>query len=90
MNATTNRLFKQIWRNPPGDPPDGEETIQKALRMVDESSLGFDPIRFDLELNRRNVKPADMDAELKKETRGSWWVFLAVWWARIIWVSKCE
>eukprot|EP00931_Biecheleriopsis_adriatica_P111997 TRINITY_DN864_c0_g1_i3.p1 TRINITY_DN864_c0_g1~~TRINITY_DN864_c0_g1_i3.p1 ORF type:complete len:1609 (-),score=374.68 TRINITY_DN864_c0_g1_i3:279-5054(-) len=30
-----------------------EETIQKALRMVDESSLGFDSVRFDLELNRR-------------------------------------
>lgn len=25
--------------------PMGQETIQKALRMVDESSLGFDPIR---------------------------------------------
>ncbi len=23
-----------------------QETIQKALRMVDESSLGFDPIRY--------------------------------------------
>ena len=30
-----------------------QETIQKALRMVDEASLGFDPIRYDLELNRR-------------------------------------
>eukprot|EP00435_Cladocopium_sp_Y103_P035220 s1158_g9.t1 len=46
-----------------------EETIQKALRMVDESSLGFDPIRFDLELNRRNVPNtgAALEAELKKE-----------------------
>jgi len=46
-----------------------EETIQKALRMVDESSLGFDPIRFDLELNRRNVSNtgASLEAELKKE-----------------------
>lgn len=23
-----------------------QDTIQKALRMVDESSLGFDPIRY--------------------------------------------
>ena len=45
-----------------------KETIQKALRMVDEASLGFDPIRFDLELNRRNAnKPADLEVELKKE-----------------------
>ena len=36
--------------------------------MVDEASLGFDPIRFDLELNRRNAnKPADLEVELKKE-----------------------
>ncbi|CAK8991033.1 unnamed protein product [Durusdinium trenchii] len=47
-----------------------EETIQKALRMVDETSLGFDPIRFDLELNRRNAhncSGTNLDAELKKE-----------------------
>eukprot|EP00931_Biecheleriopsis_adriatica_P111998 TRINITY_DN864_c0_g1_i4.p1 TRINITY_DN864_c0_g1~~TRINITY_DN864_c0_g1_i4.p1 ORF type:complete len:1615 (-),score=380.51 TRINITY_DN864_c0_g1_i4:13-4806(-) len=46
-----------------------EETIQKALRMVDETSLGFDSIRFDLELNRRGVATSgpDFDVELKKE-----------------------
>eukprot|EP00928_Gymnodinium_smaydae_P000483 TRINITY_DN10184_c0_g1_i4.p1 TRINITY_DN10184_c0_g1~~TRINITY_DN10184_c0_g1_i4.p1 ORF type:complete len:1610 (+),score=410.00 TRINITY_DN10184_c0_g1_i4:703-4830(+) len=32
-----------------------EEVIQKALRMVDESSLGFDGKRFDQELGRRGV-----------------------------------
>lgn len=42
-----------------------EETIQKALRMVDESSLGFDHSRFDMELNRRGVKMSEH--ELKKE-----------------------
>ena len=35
-----------------------KETIQKALRMVDETSLGFDPLRFDLELNRRGSAAA--------------------------------
>eukprot|EP00931_Biecheleriopsis_adriatica_P111996 TRINITY_DN864_c0_g1_i1.p1 TRINITY_DN864_c0_g1~~TRINITY_DN864_c0_g1_i1.p1 ORF type:complete len:1585 (-),score=359.91 TRINITY_DN864_c0_g1_i1:13-4767(-) len=46
-----------------------EETIQKALRMVDETSLGFDSIRFDLELNRRGIETSgpNFDAELKKE-----------------------
>ena len=46
-----------------------EETIQKALRMVDEASLGFDPIRYDLELNRRGLPSSgpNFDAELKKE-----------------------
>ncbi|CAL1141702.1 unnamed protein product [Cladocopium goreaui] len=53
-----------------------EETIQKALRMVDETSLGFDPIRFDLELNRRGSVSssqkresagASLEAEIKKE-----------------------
>jgi carbamoylphosphate synthase large subunit len=32
-----------------------EETIQKALRMVDESCNGFDSHRFDLELDHRRV-----------------------------------
>merc|ERR1719172_37461 len=32
-----------------------EETIQKALRMVDESCSGFDANRFDLELEYRGV-----------------------------------
>jgi hypothetical protein len=31
-----------------------EETIQNALRMIDEASLGFDGQRFDAELRRRN------------------------------------
>ena len=47
-----------------------QETIQKALRMVDESSLGFDPIRFDLELNRRNSHNSagvNLEFEIKKE-----------------------
>jgi len=50
-----------------------EETIQKALRMVDETSLGFDPVRFDLEMNRRNQNPAvsqqgaSLEDELRKE-----------------------
>lgn len=35
-----------------------KETIQKALRMVDETSLGFDPLRFDVELNRRGSAAA--------------------------------
>merc|ERR1719159_983968 len=30
-----------------------EETIQKALRMVDENSKGFDAERFDIELEHR-------------------------------------
>ena len=46
-----------------------EETIQKALRMVDDASLGFDPIRYDLELGRRGLATSgpNLDAELKKE-----------------------
>lgn len=46
-----------------------EETIQKALRMVDEASLGFDSIRFDLELNRRGIPTSGpvFEAELLKE-----------------------
>merc|ERR1719498_2354621 len=32
-----------------------EETIQKALRMVDDSCVGFDARRFDLELTHRGV-----------------------------------
>eukprot|EP00930_Biecheleria_cincta_P086946 TRINITY_DN761_c0_g1_i4.p1 TRINITY_DN761_c0_g1~~TRINITY_DN761_c0_g1_i4.p1 ORF type:complete len:1593 (+),score=314.31 TRINITY_DN761_c0_g1_i4:81-4859(+) len=46
-----------------------EETIQKALRMVDEASLGFDSSRFDLELNRRGLPTfgPDFETELKKE-----------------------
>jgi len=32
-----------------------EETIQKALRMVDESCAGFDAERFDLELHHRGL-----------------------------------
>eukprot|EP00439_Symbiodinium_sp_Y106_P070103 s3034_g12.t1 len=46
-----------------------EETIQKALRMVDEASLGFDPIRYDLELGRRGLATTgpNFDVELKKE-----------------------
>ena len=31
--------------------------------MVDEASLGFDPVRYELELNRRNVSPSNMDQE---------------------------
>jgi carbamoyl-phosphate synthase small subunit len=39
-----------------------EETIQKALRMVDEASLGFDPSRFDLEVESLlNSQRAKMD-----------------------------
>jgi len=46
-----------------------EETIQKALRMVDETSLGFDSIRFDIELNRRGLPTSGegFEFELKKE-----------------------
>jgi len=46
-----------------------EETIQKALRMVDEASLGFDSCRFDLELNRRGLPTSgpEFETELKKE-----------------------
>lgn len=40
-----------------------QETIQKALRMVDETSLGFDPIRFDLELNRRGSVSSSQKGE---------------------------
>eukprot|EP00933_Yihiella_yeosuensis_P077927 TRINITY_DN8891_c0_g1_i1.p1 TRINITY_DN8891_c0_g1~~TRINITY_DN8891_c0_g1_i1.p1 ORF type:complete len:1190 (+),score=260.46 TRINITY_DN8891_c0_g1_i1:194-3571(+) len=46
-----------------------EETIQKALRMVDDASLGFDSHRFDLELGRRGIATSgpNIEAELKKE-----------------------
>eukprot|EP00928_Gymnodinium_smaydae_P000485 TRINITY_DN10184_c0_g3_i1.p1 TRINITY_DN10184_c0_g3~~TRINITY_DN10184_c0_g3_i1.p1 ORF type:complete len:1551 (+),score=263.04 TRINITY_DN10184_c0_g3_i1:62-4714(+) len=48
-----------------------EEVIQKALRMVDESSLGFNGQRFDQELNRRADKAETIDsvrAELETPT----------------------
>eukprot|EP00928_Gymnodinium_smaydae_P000481 TRINITY_DN10184_c0_g1_i2.p1 TRINITY_DN10184_c0_g1~~TRINITY_DN10184_c0_g1_i2.p1 ORF type:complete len:1582 (+),score=248.00 TRINITY_DN10184_c0_g1_i2:51-4796(+) len=48
-----------------------EEVIQKALRMVDESSLGFDGQRFDQELNRRGDMKCAIDsvrAELETPT----------------------
>eukprot|EP00928_Gymnodinium_smaydae_P031892 TRINITY_DN2325_c0_g1_i1.p1 TRINITY_DN2325_c0_g1~~TRINITY_DN2325_c0_g1_i1.p1 ORF type:complete len:1505 (+),score=251.24 TRINITY_DN2325_c0_g1_i1:493-4515(+) len=48
-----------------------EEVIQKALRMVDESSLGFNGQRFDQELNRRNDEAEPIDsvrAELETPT----------------------
>jgi carbamoyl-phosphate synthase small subunit len=32
-----------------------EETIQKALRMVDDASLGFDAERFDMEMRHRGI-----------------------------------
>mmetsp|Transcript_74306 Transcript_74306/g.131400 ORF Transcript_74306/g.131400 Transcript_74306/m.131400 type:complete len:1575 (+) Transcript_74306:67-4791(+) len=46
-----------------------EETIQKALRMVDETSLGFDSIRYDIEMNRRGLPTTGegFEFELKKE-----------------------
>merc|ERR1719210_3233629 len=44
-----------------------EETIQKALRMVDESCTGFDAKRFDLELGHRGVSGEEhVRAELEK------------------------
>merc|ERR1719214_72315 len=43
-----------------------EETIQKALRMVYESCVGFDAGRFDRELEHRGVK-VDADAHVRAE-----------------------
>merc|ERR1719305_804371 len=46
-----------------------QETIQKALRMVDESCVGFDANRFDLELNHRGISGEEpVRAELQKPT----------------------
>merc|ERR1719305_1799386 len=38
-----------------------QETIQKALRMVDESCVGFDARRFDLELAHRGVSTSSTE-----------------------------
>merc|ERR1712054_96467 len=38
-----------------------EETMQKALRMVDESCNGFDAHRFDLELAHRGEDATEME-----------------------------
>jgi carbamoyl-phosphate synthase large subunit len=43
-----------------------EETIQKALRMVDDSCSGFDAGRFDLELNHRDT-PETVSTQVKAE-----------------------
>jgi len=46
-----------------------EETIQKALRMVDDSCKGFDAERFDMELSHRGEDATEMEqvkAELQK------------------------
>jgi len=52
-----------------------EETIQKALRMVDDSCTGFDSKRFDLEMNHHNVieKEEFVKAELQKPTPSRMW-----------------
>jgi len=46
-----------------------EETIQKALRMVDEASPGFDPARYEIELERRGISASgpELEKEVKKE-----------------------
>jgi carbamoyl-phosphate synthase/aspartate carbamoyltransferase len=43
-----------------------EEVIQKALRMVDESCIGFDAARFDQELKHRG-KTTEDEAETRSE-----------------------
>jgi carbamoylphosphate synthase large subunit len=51
-----------------------EETIQKALRMVDDSCNGFDSNRFDLELNHRGVSGVEhVKDELQKPSPSRMW-----------------
>merc|ERR1719352_648292 len=53
-----------------------EETIQKALRMVDDSCNGFDAHRFDIELNHRDTQDSIEDqvkAELKNPSPTRMW-----------------
>jgi carbamoyl-phosphate synthase small subunit len=51
-----------------------EETIQKALRMVDDSCNGFDSNRFDLELSHRGVSGEEhVKAELQKPSPTRMW-----------------
>jgi len=52
-----------------------EETIQKALRMVDESCKGFDAERFDLELQHRDLpqQVEHVQAELAKPSPTRIW-----------------
>jgi carbamoyl-phosphate synthase large subunit len=51
-----------------------EETIQKALRMVDESCSGFDAGRFDLELGHRGISGEEhVRAELEKPSPTRIW-----------------
>jgi carbamoylphosphate synthase large subunit len=51
-----------------------EETIQKALRMVDDSCNGFDAQRFDLELGHRGISGEEhVRAELQKPTPTRMW-----------------
>merc|ERR1719183_2134281 len=51
-----------------------EETIQKALRMVDESCCGFDARRFDMELGHRGLSGEEhVRAELVKPTPTRIW-----------------
>eukprot|EP00929_Paragymnodinium_shiwhaense_P112635 TRINITY_DN808_c0_g1_i4.p1 TRINITY_DN808_c0_g1~~TRINITY_DN808_c0_g1_i4.p1 ORF type:complete len:1588 (-),score=339.38 TRINITY_DN808_c0_g1_i4:477-5240(-) len=53
-----------------------EEVIQKALRMVDESCLGFDAARFDAELKHRGVTKdvtGAVDEELSNPTPARMW-----------------
>jgi len=45
-----------------------EETIQKALRMVDESCTGFDSERFDLELHHRGLPLTEESTRAELQT----------------------
>jgi carbamoyl-phosphate synthase small subunit len=51
-----------------------EETIQKALRMVDDSCTGFDSGRFDLEVGQKGLSGEEnVRAELQKPTPARVW-----------------
>lgn len=53
-----------------------EESIQKALRMVDESCMGFDADRFDMELRHRGIgddMKGHVCAELQKPSPTRVW-----------------
>jgi len=53
-----------------------EECVQKALRMVDESCMGFEPDRFDMELRHRGVvdnMQEQVCAELQKPSPTRIW-----------------
>ena len=56
-----------------------EETIQKALRMVDESCCGFDAARFDADMGHRGDSGEErVREELQKPTPTRMWAIAKV------------